>query len=64
MCHHILAFEAKEDKAIFDGFISLVLHCATIVPQQEPPQLVFIELDPKDEEVPIQRIMKTSRFNK
>ena len=58
---HVLAFE--EDKEIFDAVIALLMH-ATVATNKDPPQPVVIDSDPDEEDVPIQKIVKTSQFNK
>ena len=58
---HILAFE--EDKDIFDALLAPMRH-TVVIPQPEilPPDIVSLDLD--EEDAPIQRIVKTSRFSK
>ena len=58
---HVVAFE--EDKEIFDVVIALVMH-ATIATNKDPPQPMVIESDPDEEDVTVQKIVKTSQFSK
>ena len=64
-CHatgrHILAFEADVD--IFDALLA-PMRRTVVIPQPEiiPPDIVSVDLD--EEDAPIQRIVKTSRFSK
>ena len=58
---HVLAFE--EDKEIFDAIIAPVMH-ATIATNNDPPNPMVIGSDSDDEDVPVQKIVKTSRFGK
>jgi len=53
---HILAFE--EDKTIFDAVIAPLLRGAPLPIQAPPPPPEGPDLD--DEEVPVQKIVKTS----
>ena len=57
MRRHILAFE--EDKEIFDAVIAPVMH-ATVATNKDPPNLVVMESDSNEEDVPVQKIVKTS----
>ena len=61
MQRHILAFE--EDKEIFEAIIAPVIH-ATTTTNKDPPNLVVLESDPDEEDVLVQKIIKTSRFSK
>ena len=58
---HVLAFE--EDKEIFDAIIAPVMH-ATVASKKVEANPVMIESDSDEEDVPIQKIVKTSRFSK
>jgi hypothetical protein len=58
---HILAFE--EDKAIFDALIAPVMRTVVVLLAQ-PQCLAIPSIHLDDEEVPVQRIVKTSRFSK
>lgn len=57
---HILAFE--EDKAIFDAVIGPVLRQAPVENSHLPPTVEGIDVE--DDAVPVQVIVKTSRFSK
>ena len=61
MRRHVLAFE--EDKEIFDAVIAPVMH-ATVATNKDPPNPMVIELDSNEEDVPVQKIVKTFRFSK
>ena len=54
---HVLAFE--EDKEIFDAVIAPVMH-PTIATNKDAPNAVMIESDSDEEDVPVQKIVKTS----
>ena len=58
---HVLAFE--EGKEIFDVVIAPVMH-PTIATNKDAPNAVMIESDSDEEDVPVQKIVKTSRFSK
>ena len=64
-CHatrrHLLAFE--EDKEIFDAVIAPVMHAIVATNKDEPNPMV-IESDSDEEDVPVQKIVKTSQFSK
>ena len=58
---HILAFE--EDRAIFDALIAPSLRTISVV-QPPLPEAAENMLTLEDEDVPVQRIVKTNRFSK
>ena len=58
---HVMAFE--EDREIFDAVITPVMH-ASVATNKDAPNPMMIESDSDEEDVPIQKIVKTSRFSK
>jgi len=53
----------EEDKDIFDALLAPFISSTTTV-ETAPTESAALEIDLEEEEVPIQQVVKTSKFNK